>query len=349
MLFVGVILLVDQRVKKIFQLSRRSAHGPTHVNELESLFASVSCDCFATPPEQPNELANYGFGLRSDVQTILPYCVSHCSRQLFYDRKKYPKMSKFLEKIDPYPILAGSAVFLGADHAICDDVDLVKYMTIGTTQEERSNVGLEFRRLIKEMHPTSLKASLNNAGNDKPKPPVEAIGSVKIRQYLDKLVGNNVDNPDPQLVARLKSAQLIWSAETMGLNKQITLKVHFVHSAFPNSDIHPYQEVHECAPNDFLHTNRHWLAPSFCGYFGFLLQGIQDQLVKNDPIKAAKRAAILFGIVGCSVSQKEIIQLLDNYPNLDPADKVQRRKQMIAKIGGLQQAAASVYNSMEAR
>lgn len=337
--------MIDNRVLKILEFSEQNVGEHAPVADREGLFASLCGEVFVAPPEQPDELANYGFGLKNGVHAVVPYCLSTYGRQPTEGLSRDVKLAELLSKIVPYPILAGSAVYLGANHAMCDDIDLVQYVMIGATRAERIDVAKRLRQLIDDLCPTSLKASLNNMDDDKPMPPCAAEGTKNVRKYLGELVGVDPFRPDPKLIAQLGSAQMIWSAETFSLGKPISLQLHFVHQSFFDKDVHPYQEAHECEAAAFLHTNQHWLAPSMCNYFGFLKRGIQEQLAEGDIIKAAKRAAILFGLVGNSTAQRELVSILDVYADLSDDGQQRSRKKMEPMISDLRKVAADAYNS----
>ena len=340
--------MIDRRVIRILELSDQGVGEPAAVAELESLYALVTSGYFSVPPEQPEELSNYGFGLKEGVPAILPYCVSPFARQPSERLGQYPKIAALLSKIEPYPILAGSAVLLGVEHAICDDIDLVTYIEVGTRPEERLHVARELRRLVKDMKPHTLKASFQNSEGNKPRPTWSKEGQHDINRLLDRIVGSDSRNPDTKEIARLASAQLEWPASSFGLGKRVSLQLHFVHRAFIDMNVHPQQEVHECDARKFLHTNQHWLAKSFWNYFQFLTRGIQREVVKDDEIKAYKRAAMLFGLVGESGDQAKVVSMLDQFLGLDEDEQKESRSQIASIIESLRENLAHARNGEEA-
>ncbi|MFA9262927.1 MAG: hypothetical protein ACEQSB_06300, partial [Undibacterium sp.] len=208
---------------------------------------------------------------------------------------------------------------------------------------------LALRQLVEDLKPTALKASLNNAFGNRPRPPRFAEGEQRIRNLLNLIVGPDPRNPDPQAITELASAQLEWRASTFGFGKPVSLQLHFVHMAFVDKDVHPQQEVHECDAKAFLHINQHWLAPSFRNYFQFLIRGIQSELAAHDTIKASKRAAMLFGLVGNLGAQAEVVSRLDNYLGLNEDDQRDSRAQIESIIGNLREALADACNRKEAK
>lgn len=342
-------ILIDQKVIAILKFSDHDIGRTPIVGERENLFASVSGACFSVPPEQPEELANYGFGLKVGLQAVFPYSVSCYSHRPSEALSRDSRVAVLLSNIKPYPILAGSAVLLGVDHAMCDDVDLVKYIEVGTRPEERAHVARELRHLVEVLKPATFKATLNNSTNDlPPTPPLSGDGDMRIGRLLDMILGNDRQNPDTQKIAQLASAKLKWPAQSFGLGKPVSLQLHFVHSAFIDKDIHPHQEVHECTTEDFLHTNQHWLASSFWNYFQFLKRGILSELQENNAIKASKRAAMLFGLLGDRGAQAVIVDLLNGFNRLSTVAQGDRRTQMASLIGNLREELAIACNGEEA-
>ena len=341
--------MIDERITRILQLSEQGVGQKPAVADREREFASVCADVFSDPPTQPEELANYGFGLRETVVAVLPYCVSACSKQSSVRLLDEPKISDLMAKIKAYPILAGSAVFLGVDHALCEDVDLVHYVTVGTTRVERVAVATEIRRLVEGLNPNTFLVSHNNSGDIMPAPWRSAEGRKRIRGLLDQLVGDDPKNPDPENIASIGWIQLAWSPNSSGLKKPITLQLHFVHRSFADKDVHPYQELHECDANDFVHTNKPWLAPSFRHYFSFLARAITPQLVSEDVVKAAKRAAVFLGLVGDVDAQGRLVALLDGYSMLDDDGKRQSRESMEGMIGELREEVSGLSRLAEVK
>lgn len=337
--------MFDRRVLTILTLSDRRAVEPAPVADREAEFASLCKQFFPAPPEQPDELANYGFGLKQSVRAVLPYCISAHARQPVVELSQDPKLAALLARIEPYPIFAGSAVFLGANHPMCDDLDLVQYIFVGAGRDERLEVATGLRKMVVDLDPASLKASLNNTSDGPQVPPQIARGRTSIRDYLDELLGSDASQPDPKLVARLASAQIAWPASAYRIRKVISLQLHFIHQSFVDKDIHPYQETHECDAAQFLHSNRYWLDSSFRNYFGFLFRGIQQQLVNNDIIKAAKRAAVLSGLVGNTNAQNTLISHLMAYPDGDETGQQRIRDMMRSIIIDVQKAAANAFKS----
>jgi hypothetical protein len=346
---IGRLPLIDQRVIEILKLSDQGIRERAGVAALEVLYARVTSEYFSVPPEQPEELLNYGFGIKPGVQAVLSYCISSYARRPSEILSQDPRGAALLSKIKPYPVLAGSAVLLGIDHCICDDVDLVQYIDVGTRLEERVNVAKKLRKLVEDLKPTTLKASLNNTIGNRPRPPRFAEGEQRIRNLLGMIVGPDPRNPNSQAISELAGAQLAWRASTFGVGKPVSLQLHFVHKAFVDKDVHPQQEVHECDAIAFLHVNQHWLAPSFRNYFQFLIRGIQSELATHDAIKASKRAAMLFGLVGNLRAQVEVISLLDNYLGLNDDEQRDSRAQIESIIDNLREALANACNTEEAK
>ena len=311
--------MIEPRIDRILGLSNHIVGEHPRVAEREDLFAEISREVFPNPPAQPYELENYGFGLINHVSAVVPFCVGEYAYEPQSQVAQHPKLATFLAKLEPYPILAGSAVFLGTDHAICDDVDLVTYVDLGTTEEERQDVGRRLREIVEEFRPAELISQMSSGPEGEPAGKLKGIGDTEIPALLDSLVGTDPKHPDPRLVARLVSAQLEWTAEFFELGKPVSLRVHFVHLANEDKDIHPYQELHGCKAEDFLHTNRNWLTPSFGYYYGFLRKGLLEirgkKTSERDIIKKAKRAAMILGIFGRHRHEQRIlVDLLDAYP-----------------------------------
>ncbi|WP_457670732.1 hypothetical protein [Thiolapillus sp.] len=309
--------MIDKGVERILELSDPPVGEPPQTEAIEREFAYLSGGCFTNPPLQPYHLKNYGFGLKNGINAVIPFCVS--KHAVEPNLARYPEIAPLIQAIKnhipdtPYPILAGSAVFLGARHGKCNDVDLVAYVLVGTTDEERHTVGRTLRDMVSATAPTEIKATVSGGKR------LFAEG-VLIEPLLDQLVGNNPQNPAPDLVCGLASVQLIFDADPTSLNKQITLQIHFIHQSFIETDIHPYQELPECNANNFFHKNQHWLAPSFLHYFRFLLRGIEAEPMRKNPLKAAKRAAMLTGMAGLWKEQDLLIAHINGRAPLADVD-----------------------------
>lgn len=305
--------MVDARVVQILELSDVPAGTRPSVGTIEYDFARLSRERFANPPYQPSHLENYGFGLQTGVKSVIPYCIAgHVVPPTLRSHREIKTLIQNIEHSDivtPYPILAGSAVFLGINHDNCDDVDLVIYVPVGARDDERKAVGRFFRQLVTATQPTELKATVIISGNRTKKLSTKR-SSGTIGDLLDRIVGKKPTEPDPEVIADLASAQLIFDADPHGLGKQTTLKIQLTPLNFVDTDIHPYQELPECDEHEFYHTNKHWLAPSFVHFFRFLFWGVTEQLAEQNIVKAGKRAAMLAGMAGDWDAQKEIIDAI---------------------------------------
>ncbi|WP_417463278.1 hypothetical protein [Kordiimonas sp.] len=251
--------------------------------------------------------------MQTGVQSIIPFCIAN--HVVPPTLRSHPEIRTLIQKIQhsgsitPYPILAGSAVYLGIGHINCDDVDLVAYVPVGAKDDERKAVGRFLRQLVTATRPTELKASVIVSDNKIKKLSTKRSGGTA-DNLLDRILGEDPTEPDPEIIVNLASAQLIFDADPKSLGKQMTLKIHCTPLNFVDTDIHPHQELPECDEHDFFHTNKHWLAPSFVHFFRFLIRGVNEQQEKQNIVKAAKRAAMLAGMAGDWDVQKEIIDLI---------------------------------------
>jgi hypothetical protein len=165
-------------------------------------------------------------------------------------------------------------------------------------------------------------------------PKKEAADGDRIARLLDRHFPDSKERKEhiASAVARLGFVQFEWTKTRPNRGKPVSLRIHYIHEAVVNTDIHPYQELHGCQAIDFLHTGRHWFVASFGHYFTFLRDRLSQATIDASPIKAAKRAVVMFGMIGDLDSQKILLSLLHEYALQDPErnrDTIERIKQMV--------------------
>lgn len=297
--------------------------GEIATGDREKTFSNFTLGFLPADVSRIVYLLNYGFGLAASIPAIVPYNLSHRANGYVRGLPLGPAATHFGHD-GKYPILAGSAVFLGADHALCEDLDFVLYLEVGDLPEVRHTVAKKFVEQVMLARPQQVVIAVN--GKDRGEWPAtgEEIPE-KIERYIPLI---DVAETSTK-IGNIRHVHLEWPAHEVALGKPASLRIHFVHSNTVSRDIHPYQEMHGCNAPDFFHRNKHWLSGSFGAYFEWLRNKISEQSVENSPIKAAKRAIPLSGMVGDVDTQSRLVGLLDAYGH-QSAESTMRTKTLEA-------------------
>lgn len=220
-------------------------------------------------------------------------------------------------------------MFLGSDHNLCEDLDFVLYLEVGDDPEGRKRIAEKLVERVKKSQPQRIEISVNGKKNRGKWP---AVG-----KDIPSLIARHIPLADisetHQAIGNIGYVHLEWPAGAVTPGKPVSLRIHHVHSASISTDIHPYQEIHGCEAPNFFHRNKHWLSRSFGAYLEFLRFQIAEQSVESNPIKAAKRAIPLSGMVGDLDTQSRLVDMLGVYGSAR-TDETKRAKtlEQIKKI-----------------
>lgn len=322
--------MFDIRVLRILDFDR-DPEGQMALGDREQAFSDFATGCFPATFAQNTFLTNYGFGVVDGIPAVVPFNLARTADCLAAGFPLSPTSTQ-LEEYGHYPILAGSAVFLGPDHDLCEDIDFVFYMEVGDDPEVRKRIAEKLVEVVKQSQPYLVETSVRGKNNPGKWP---AVGKdIPLLIQRDILRANILDTHEA--IGNLGYVHFAWPAGAVTPGKPVSLRVHILHSNVKNTDIHPYQEIHCCEAPEFFHRNKHWLSESFGSYLDFLRYEITESSIELNPIKATKRAIPLAGMVGAFDAQFDLLDLLRVYA--ESGTDLTKRSRILEKIK------KSVYN-----
>lgn len=313
--------MFDTSALKLIYISLqiKSANGRRPISEYEEEFTSLSGKIFGDISSQDAKLTNYGFCVADDERGILPYCVNSicvCQRLSSEIDKYFIGKSEYFQD---YPVLAGSAIFLGMDHPECNDLDVVNYITVNQDSKKRREIIQELWAFANSFDPEKVKIKPTGARMEFTGAETVTLGRESRQKYnvgLDRSTGNRpkffgIDIADIESII-FNNVSNAGSGE-----KPVNVYFHCIQSVMENLDTHPYQEVHFCSGTEFFHLDRSWLVRSIADHFTFLKGKIAENKDAEDPVKSVKRAIVLAGITGAFELQGQLVKLLNMLSDSD--------------------------------
>lgn len=245
------------------------------------------------------EASKYGFGRACADAPIKPYNISSIVVSDFPHVDNLSAFEDLEGLISNYPIFSGSCVFLGTDHSLCEDIDLVMYLYLPQSEQVRRDAALHIKNAAMNLSPTSISI----AQNTKIGPRKLKASSRHIKELIDDLLVEESLSHD---IAKLRYIHFSWDTDFLGFDKPVSISLHITHATVEADDIHPYQECHYCDFPSFFHGDRHWLQSSLRKQYLFLREKIGVIPVEDSPTKATKRALVLLGLIGLFEEQASL-------------------------------------------